>query len=108
MFPIPSSTIKTKWITHIDSDPSHSHSVREEDNEKYKVVVCDDNIHMAVSFLACCPSKSEEYSVGFFARNLGMDVEIVEIWDQADIRMGEPGKSLYCHDAKVDVKVGVK
>lgn len=108
----------------------HEHSSDPEKNGKYKVIVCEDNLHMAVSFLGCCVEKAQEYAEGFFARNLAMSVDVVEVWDEFDISHGEPGTvfypdnhrvcpeirhttkcddlGLYCHDLNTDIKIGVK
>ena len=66
-------------------DPNHpEHSSLPEDNEEYKIVVCYNHIHMSVKMLACCPKLAESFAFQYFNINLGLIVDIAEIWSPGE------------------------
>lgn len=88
---------KAYWnrIKAIEDARQHEHSSAPEDNDRFKVVVCHNHTHMALSFLACCFDRAHEYAEQFCMKNFGMIVDVVEIWDGWDIEQGEPGETYY-------------
>lgn len=67
-----------------------------QNNMKFRVVVCDFNgNHMPITVMATQPGTAKWFAENIMEQQFHTVVEVAEIWDEADISIGEPGETYY-------------